>query len=184
MITTSDIIDRAVQVVVTSSAALGGVWLGSRLAADRVRRERAAERSLRWHENCAKRMYELANLVRYILALYDNGAEVPPEIWIEYRVAVVRMNTITAYSRLYATNKTEREIRKLRAKLRGDASQLLAEPGDDGNKEMLRRMVTPVLPALMAAATALSNEVRSQLSLDSLEPTGTRERLGKLHPPD
>jgi hypothetical protein len=176
VITNGDVIEHIVQAVVSGGVALGGVWLGAYLTAGRAKRERATERSLRWHERCAKQMYDVAAILHEsILATEDDPEQqLPPELWARYKREVHRLTNITSYSRLYATKETNRRVLELRRAISQAASNIKAA----NESEPWSRLFGPMIPALISTATSIANEVRSQLLLESLELPSSRSQVG------
>jgi hypothetical protein len=158
-------------------ASLIGAWLGAVLAFRKLRRERAFERQLQWHEDMADNFYRIASAMNGVVKSSAHG---PPNA---SAVADLinecdRLAVLGQKATLYATPESRHRVSEIMTQMR-DAVAAVDRSSDETENlfvDVFSKLVRPVRDA----GDVVAADVRRHLGLPSVQSASIAERLRRV----
>lgn len=150
--------------IASAAASLGGSFVGAFLAFRKLRREKAFERQLGWHEEIADNLYRLASAMNVVVVRSRTGGLRPKQMKIMLR-EIDRLAITGQKARLYATRESMIRVNRVIKDMKKAVKDLPRE-----GEEIESVYVTAfegMVPMVRAAADGLADDVRDHLGLPS-----------------
>lgn len=169
--------------LLTGGGALIGAWFGARLSVVRVRRERAFERQLEWHEQITDALNRVRLDLAHLVVLARNPAvqaERLTEQWLAAIDGIHGFVSVASKAEMYAARDTGRRLLALIHDLVNIGRGIGRAPDDDAEFRAHIERYVAAIPLVSEAASALASDVRRYLDIPSSHGTWyerARDRL-------
>jgi hypothetical protein len=164
-------ISAATSLIGALAGAWGGVFLGFR----KVRRERAFEKQLAWHEDIADNLYCIASSLNRI-ALRKDKRSLKTGEWDTLNKEIDRLAILGPKARLYATRGSYARVGDVMRGMQDIVKPLASVSPPDDDEEKAAQILTSYNAAFFemvklvgAAAYGVSDDVRKQLGVEPIK---------------
>jgi hypothetical protein len=152
------------------AGSLAGAVLGAFLAFRKLRREKAFERQLQWHEDITECLYKIVLTLQAAgVALNQKDTRKAGPAFGDFAKEMDRFQFLAIKAPLYSTAESAERVSSLIARISAEAAEIGKLPDSETNAQA--KALTELIPFVEEAADGLSSDVRRQLGLSSLAPS-------------
>jgi hypothetical protein len=159
------------------AASLIGAWLGAVLAFRKLRRERAFERQLQWHEDMADNFYRIASAMNGVVKSSAHGSPNASAI-TDLINECDRLAVLGQKATLYATPESRHRVSEIMTQMRDAVAAV--ERGTDETTNLFVEVFAKLVRPVRDAGDVVAADVRKHLGLPAVKSATTGERLRRL----